>query len=249
MSAAPTDLRDPLFVDRSGRGVSVAIVDSGVHAAHPHITATTTGFGILEDGTRTDDFVDRLGHGTAVAAAVMEKAPHADFHIVRVFSTGLSTTSEHLALAVRACCSEGIRLINLSLAGTDTDARSLWEDVVAEAIGEGSIIVSARDRRQDDLFPGSLCGTLGVMVDPTCPRNEVRIGSGDSLTIGASAYPRPIPGVPTEKNLAGVSFAVANVTGFMARLLEERPEVRTVEDVRMVIRKAGRGEGGKTGRS
>ncbi len=238
MTNGPTDLRHPLFANRSGHGVSVGIVDSGVHATHPHILATTTGFGVLEDGTRSKDFVDRLGHGTAVAAAVMEKAPDADFHIVKVFSSRLSTTSEHLARAVRACCSEGLRLINLSLAGTDADARGLWEDVVAEAIGAGSIIVSARDRRRDDLFPGSLSGTLGVIVDPTCPRSEIRMGSGDAPTIGASAYPRPIPGVPTEKNLAGVSFAVANVTGFLARLLEERPEVRTVEDVRMVI-KAG----------
>ncbi|HMA22912.1 MAG TPA: hypothetical protein VKP00_02930, partial [Gemmatimonadaceae bacterium] len=36
----------------------------------------------------------------------------------------------------------------------------------------------------------------------------------------ASPYPRPIPGVPQERNLAGVSFAVANVTGFLARAIE-----------------------------
>ena len=36
----------------------------------------------------------------------------------------------------------------------------------------------------------------------------------------ASAYPRSIPGVPRERNLSGVSFAVANVTGFLARMLE-----------------------------
>jgi hypothetical protein len=29
--------------------------------------------------------------------------------------------------------------------------------------------------------------------------------------------PRPIPGVPVERNLSGLSFAVANATGFLAR--------------------------------
>ena len=38
----------------------------------------------------------------------------------------------------------------------------------------------------------------------------------------ASGYPRPIPGVPREKNLAGISFAVANATGFIARGIEAR---------------------------
>ena len=36
----------------------------------------------------------------------------------------------------------------------------------------------------------------------------------------AAPFPRPIPGVPREKNLSGVSFAVANVTGFLARATE-----------------------------
>jgi hypothetical protein len=33
----------------------------------------------------------------------------------------------------------------------------------------------------------------------------------------ASGYPRPIPGVPPERNLSGISFAVANVTDWLAR--------------------------------
>jgi hypothetical protein len=37
----------------------------------------------------------------------------------------------------------------------------------------------------------------------------------------AAGYPRPIPGVPPERNLKGLSFAVANVTGVVARLLAD----------------------------
>jgi len=33
----------------------------------------------------------------------------------------------------------------------------------------------------------------------------------------ASGWPRPIPGVPPLRNLNGISFAVANVTGILAR--------------------------------
>jgi subtilisin family serine protease len=231
VNAVSAGLGHPLFANRSGRCVSVAVVDSGVHATHPHISATVTGFGVLEDGRQTSDFVDLLGHGTAVAAAIMEKAPASDYRIVKVFETRLSTTSQHLVHAVRACVSEGVRLINLSLAGTDADARGLWEEVVGEAGAAGSIIVSACDRRREDLLPGSLAGTIGVIVDPKCPREEFRLSAGEAPTIGASGYPRPIPNVPTEKNLAGVSFAVANATGFLARLLEDRPELNSAEAV------------------
>ena len=35
------------------------------------------------------------------------------------------------------------------------------------------------------------------------------------ITLRASGYPRPIPGVPPERNLKGLSFAVANATGLL----------------------------------
>jgi hypothetical protein len=41
------------------------------------------------------------------------------------------------------------------------------------------------------------------------------------LRLRASGYPRPIPGVPPERNLRGVSFAVANATGVIARFLAQ----------------------------
>jgi hypothetical protein len=39
----------------------------------------------------------------------------------------------------------------------------------------------------------------------------------------AAPYPRDIPGVPRERNVKGVSFAVANATAFVARALEAAP--------------------------
>jgi hypothetical protein len=48
--------------------------------------------------------------------------------------------------------------------------------------------------------------------------------------IAASGYPRDIPGVPRERNIKGVSFAVANATGFAARALEAN-RCRTLTDL------------------
>jgi len=42
----------------------------------------------------------------------------------------------------------------------------------------------------------------------------------DRVEFSASGYARPIPGVPPERNLNGISFAVANMTGFVARACE-----------------------------
>ena len=50
-------------------------------------------------------------------------------------------------------------------------------------------------------------------ADATCQRDAFRYTGG---VFYASPYPRPIPGVPVERNLSGVSFAVANVSGLAA---------------------------------
>jgi len=56
-----------------------------------------------------------------------------------------------------------------------------------------------------------------VTSDPQLEREEMIVGQSG---ITAAPYPRPIPGVPKERNLSGVSFAVANATGMLARMLE-----------------------------
>lgn len=67
----------------------------------------------------------------------------------------------------------------------------------------------------------SLKGVIPVTLDWTCRRDQYRLVTGDGrLSIAASGYVREIPGVPPERNLKGVSFAVANATGFVARARE-----------------------------
>ena len=65
-------------------------------------------------------------------------------------------------------------------------------------------------------------------MDGDLPRGCVAVGGGG--VVAAAPYPRPIPGVPRERNLSGISFAVANVTGMLARVLEghEGPVTREV---------------------
>ena len=71
------------------------------------------------------------------------------------------------------------------------------------------------------------------MLSLDCDRDEVRITTeaDGSATFHASGYPRPIPGVSPERNLKGISFAVANTTGLLARLIEAYPDVTTVAGV------------------
>jgi len=217
-------LDDPPFAGLTGKGVRVAIIDSGVHPANPHIGgAQVSGVRIGADGETDGDFVDRIGHGTAVAAAILEKAPGIDLLAVRVFDRTLATSAEVLAAAISWAALHEARLINLSLGTANPKRAEMLGAAVAEGVALGAIVVSARESGGVALLPGSLPNVVGVTLDPACDRHELAVVPHDmppGLGFASSGYPRPIEGVPVERNLSGISFAVANVTGFLARLLE-----------------------------
>ena len=204
----------------TGRGIRIAVVDSGVHASHPHVGRVAGGVGIDAHGVECPDYVDRLGHGTAVAAAIHEKAPDADLLAVKVFDRSLSTSVTALVSAIGWCVRAGVHLVNLSLGTPRASHEQALREAVAGAASHGVVIVSARKDDQPESalwFPGSLAGVVGVEVDWTIDRDRCRIVDGEQgATVFASGFPRPIPGVAPQQNLHGVSFAVANVTGLLA---------------------------------
>ena len=74
-----------------------------------------------------------------------------------------------------------------------------------------------------DWLPGSLGadGVLRVELDWSCPRGEHTADRAGAAVLRTCGYPRAIPGVDPERNLKGLSFAVANVTGIAARAMVE----------------------------
>jgi hypothetical protein len=184
--------------------MKIAVIDSGVAIPHPHIGAIAGGVSIGEN-SESSDFSDRIGHGTAVMAAIMEKAPDAEYFAVRVFQTSLRTRIEFILRAIEWSIEQQMDLINLSL-GTSNPAHA---ERFMPLIGKALLISAA------STIPGSLPGAIAVHEDRDCPRDQYRrMGPKE---FAASGFPRPVPGIPPERNLNGISFAVANMTGFIAR--------------------------------
>jgi len=214
-------LDDPPFAGKTGRGVTIAVLDSGIHAEHPHLDG-----GIVLPGVsfaeESDDAMDRIGHGTAVAAAIHEKAPDARLIPVKLFHRHLTTNADALARAIEWAAAAGANLINLSLGTANAAHRDRLIAAVHAAAERGSLVVAPRETEGVALLPGSLEGVLGVLADTEHERDEIalRRGNDGEMVAAASVFPRPIPDVPRERNLSGISFAVANVSGFLARALD-----------------------------
>ncbi|MEZ4415722.1 MAG: S8 family serine peptidase [Gemmatimonadota bacterium] len=212
----------PRVVGRTGRGVRIAVLDSGVNPWHPHVRGVEGGVDVLRDGSLGDDWTDRLGHGTAVTAAIKHHAPDAELWAVRIFGDRLATTLDGLVAGLEWSIARGAHLVNLSLGTTAQAHRPALEAALARARSAGVLVVSAAEHEGVCWLPGGLPDALGVRVATDLPPLTVRFTSTSAGGIRAESVglPRSIPGVPAALNVHGISFAVANATGALARLLE-----------------------------
>lgn len=197
--------------------MKIAVIDSGINPDHPHVGGVTGGVWIGPHG-ESEDYVDRLGHGTAVAGAIREKVPEAELLAVKVFDRALSANIGAIIRAIEWSIAQQAEVINLSL-GTQNQARRMqFEQVLGRS--PDVALVSAFEHQGHLLLPGSLRPVIGVVLDNECARDAYTAGMRNERPVFfASGFPRSIPGVPPEKNLNGTSFAVANMTGFVARML------------------------------
>jgi subtilisin family serine protease len=159
-----------------------------------------------------------------VTAAIREKAPEVAIVPVKVFDRELRATAEALVAAIDWSVAQGVTLINLSLGTANPGHRLRLGEALVRAARAGVPVVSAAEHDGTVWLPGSLPLAVGVLLDWACPRDEARVavemeGAVRRVRVHASGYPRPIPGVPAEQNLKGISFAVANATGLLSLLL------------------------------
>lgn len=231
--------------------IAVAIVDSGVNPLNPHVGGIVKGIALDADGRFHPDYLDRLGHGTAVAAAIHEKAPTARLFVVKIFESGLATNIEALIGAIEWATAERVRLVNLSVGTYRAEHAPRLRQAVDRAQAAGVTLVAAAPQEGVQWLPGALDGVVGVQLDWNVPRERCEVEEvGGRFLCRASGYPRTIPGVPPERNLRGLSFAVANVTGWLAGALAAAPDLSVDEVLRRhAVRRDGREPPAFRGRS
>jgi hypothetical protein len=111
------------FAEHEGRGITVAVVDSGINFNHPHLALSGRGFAVVreEEGLviQPGAHADRYGHGTCCAALLHALAPAAAIMAVRVTSDRPTTDAERLARGIVLGAEEGANILLVPL-GTQT---------------------------------------------------------------------------------------------------------------------------------
>jgi len=226
-----------------GRGVTVAVIDSGVDARHPQLApAVVPGRDLLDGGTGT---VDCASHGTAVASIIAARpvpgvgfrglAPAARVLPVRISeqqvvdggTVGRTVPPAALVEAIRYAVSHGAHVINISVV--------LYQDhpevraAVREAVDADVVVVAAvgnlHDRGDPTPYPAAYPGVIGVgAIGPDgtrLPRSQVGsyvdiVAPGGQITAATR--------VAGHATYEGTSFAAPFVAATAALLRQYRPD-------------------------
>jgi subtilisin family serine protease len=218
----------------TGRGVTIAEVDTGVDLGHPNLVGQWFG---PRDFVATGRFDAEL-HGTAVAGLIVAHAsaktegvgvaPGARLMPLRacwqVDASAAECTSFTLAKALQHALREHAHIINLSLTGPPD---LLLGRLIDRALEQGAVVVAAADDSADaGGFPAQHPGVIAAAGGPVAGlERTVQAPSRDLLTT--------IPGAALGF-MSGSSFAAAQVTGLIALLLERSPRLRPTQ-VRAIL--------------
>lgn len=218
----------------SGTGVRVAVVDSGVNARHSHVRGVALALRAC-DGKRGEvrwvkDSTDRIGHGTAVAAVIRQKAPLAEIISLKVFDDTLITRMRYVLAAIQWAAEQGVHVVNLSLGSDNPDHIPALQEAAERAIAGGTLLVASAEAGGEPTFPAALPGFIGVRTDPHCDEWSYSVWPDEPLPFGACGYPRSLPDRPPSANFRGTSFAAAHMTGFIALLVEASGTTEGVVD-------------------
>jgi subtilisin len=210
----------------TGKGVRVAVIDTGVDARHPDLAgqiAATENLAPLAPGQDTADI-----HGTAVAGVLAAHAgngigiagiaPGADIYALRACwpeRPGVSAAlcnSFTLALALNEAIRLEAQVINMSLTGTEDP---LLRKLVEKALEKGLIVVAAAPAAgQPGGFPANVDGVVAVRNAPNSATGALAVPGDHVLTtLPQGAY----------DFMSGSSFSAPQVAGLFALLLEVRP--------------------------
>jgi subtilisin family serine protease len=224
----------------TGRGTTVALIDSGVDASHPWLVNAAIRH--LQVERRGEAFVvvpaapgDFSGHGTACAGILHRMVPAAEIISVRALSPEGRCSREGLVAALRHAVRERFDVVNLSL-GIDvprsaplrpTDYKSivdLYETADAAYTAGVVLVASGPNIASFRTYPGRFKSLVGVGRGAFTDREALQREVTDDYEILAPGNDVLAPALGGgERRWTGTSFACPHVAAHLARLRAARP--------------------------
>lgn len=219
----------------TGKGIRVAVIDSGVEYNHPWLHNAVKGGVIVEyDGRRKEGVKisdepqpqDLFGHGTACAGIIHKLAPDAEIYSVRVLGKDATGRALQFAGGLRWAIQNGMSVMNLSLSTSKQEYYALFHELADEAYFKNILLISAVNNIPAPSYPSLYSSVISVAAHE----------GQDPLTYYYNPEP-PVefgaPGIDVEvawrdsmaMTTTGNSFAAPHIAGIATLIRSKHPEL------------------------
>lgn len=253
----PLNLWEPITPEmvwkgRTGRGVRVAVVDSGIDAEHPDLKGKVKDAveAVAEGGRvtfRPSKTGDAAGHGTACAGIITTVAPDVELHSIKVLGANASGSGDMFLAGLDYAIKQKTQIINLSLGTTKPQYHGPLHDLLDMAYHAGCIIVAAANNLPQPSFPSIFSSSLvSVVKDDSTDPFKFGYRYGEVIEIVA-------PGVQVRttwpgggyRQLTGNSFACPHIVGIIALIMEAYPDLKPFQIKSILYTIAQQNQSGK----
>jgi subtilisin family serine protease len=223
------------FGGSTGKGVRVAVVDSGVEYDHPALGDCVRGGVVVEFDEDAENLIryeqddqpgDLAGHGTACAGIIHAVAPQAEIYSVRVLGSNMHGRAIQFAGGLDWAIEHDIQVVNLSLSTSKEEYFGLFHDLTDQAYFKNMNVICAVNNYPEASYPSLYSSVISVAAHDGHDPFTYYYNPSPPVEFGA-------PGIDIEVAWnnkqyvvsTGNSFAAPHITGIVALMRAKHPEL------------------------
>lgn len=225
----------------TGKGVKVAVIDSGVDEAHPAVGGKVDGYVTISQSVsglvyNEEPHNDVYGHGTACAGIIRSMAPDCELYSVRVLGPALTGNGNVFAAGVRWAIENGMQVCNLSLGTTKSEYYSTLHELADSAYFRHVALVTAANNLPQPSFPSVYASVISVASHEVSDAYHYYYNPQPPVEFGALGIDVQVPWKDGGWLTAtGNSFAAPHISGLVTLLLSKHPNL-TLFQVKTILK-------------
>ncbi|MDQ2903052.1 MAG: S8 family serine peptidase [Chloroflexota bacterium] len=225
----------------TGKGVKVAVIDSGIEASHPALKGPVHGYVSIQEGPdgliyNTEPHADEHGHGTACAGIIHSIAPDCELYSVKVLGEWLMGRGPVFAAGLRWAIENGMHVCNLSLGTTKKEFFTVFHELADLAYFRGVVLVTAANNLPVPSFPSVYASVISVASHKEPDAYHFYYNPEPPIEFGALGIDVRVPWRDGQWITAtGNSFAAPHMTGIVTKIVGKYPTL-TPFQVKTILR-------------